>query len=298
MALTGRILITGSKGQLGRDLVVTFSPRCEVTGVDIEELDIRRRDAVLEAVRTIRPQILIHSAAYTDVDGCEDNRTLAFDVNAEGTRNLALACREVGAAMVYYSTDYVFRGDKDSPYTEEDLPDAKTVYGASKLAGERAASEILDELVILRIAWVYGYHGKNFVKTMLRLGREQAEASRAGRDVRPLKVVDDQVGNPTWTMEIVRQTETVLSHRLRGIFHATSEGEVSWYGFARKIFETVRMDVQVVPCTTAEYPRPAPRPARSSLENTRLKQVGANVMRPWADALADFITAFGKDLIE
>jgi len=245
----------------------------------------------------LRPQFVIHAAAYTDVDGSESNYELAMSINDAGSRNVAIACREIGAGMIYYSTDYVFAGEKVSPYLESDTPDPKTVYGQSKLAGEEAVTEMLENFAIVRIAWLYGRHGWNFVRTMLKLGRQQVEAGRSGKEVTPLKVVDDQVGNPTWTVEVVRQTAEIMKHHLRGVFHATSEGETSWYGFARDIFSLMGMPVTLVPCTTEQMPRPAPRPARSSLENARLKAAGRNLMRPYNDALAEFLELYGRELM-
>ena len=292
MARPGKLLVTGCRGQLGCDLVRMLSARYEVEGVDIEEVDICNRDALVSLVNTCHPDVVIHAAAYTDVDGCETNSELAMNVNGEGTRNVAKACREIGARMIYYSTDYVFNGRKDSPYVENDPTSPQTVYGKSKLAGEQAVQEMLKDYAILRIAWVYGRHGKNFVKTMLKLGKERAEAP----DSEPLRVVDDQFGNPTWTEDIVRQTEVVIENNLRGIYHATSEREVSWFQFARDIFDLARIEVTVEPCTTGEFPRPAPRPRRSSLENAHLKAAGFNVMRDYREALVEFMKQYAGEL--
>jgi len=297
MASFRRILVTGSRGQLGRDLVERLSGSYDLTGVDIDELDITDRKAALSLVDSLQPDVLIHAAAFTDVDGCESDRDQAFAVNAYGTRNLALACKEIGARMVYYSTDYVFDGTSDRSYTEEDKPDPKTVYGQSKLAGEESIAEILDDYVIMRIAWVYGKHGKNFPKTMLRIGGEQLKKIESGEKIEPLKVVDDQFGNPTWTEEVVSQTHKMIESDMRGIVHATSEEETSWFGFAQDIFAAMNMPVKTVPCTTEDFPRLAPRPMRSSLENSRLKAAGMNLMRDYREALRGFLDRNGKDLI-
>ena len=296
MARFRRVLVTGSLGQLGRDLVDMLSGIYDVTGVDIDELDITDRKAALSLVVSRQPDVLIHAAAYTDVDGCESNRDQAFAVNADGTHNLALACRETGARMIYYSTDYVFAGAADRPYTEDDTPDPVTIYGQSKLAGEKSVAEVLDDFAVVRIAWVYGKHGRNFPKTMIRIGGEQLKKAESGEMTAPLKVVDDQFGNPTWTEEIVRQTHKIIESDMRGIVHATSEGETSWFGFARDIFAAMKMPVKTVPCTTEEFPRPAPRPMRSSLENSRLKTAGLNLMRDYREALREFLDRNGKGL--
>lgn len=296
MVASGKILITGHRGQLGADLVLGLSPRFKVTGVDLPEVDIRDLKKVLAVVRRARPDIVIHAAAYTDVDGCETNHEMAFEVNRDGTWNVAQACDEIGARMIYYSTDYVFDGSKPSAYVEEDIPYPRTVYGQSKLEGEEAVQDMVFDHAILRVAWVYGRHGKNFVKTMIRMGKQQLSAMDSAAHS-PIKVVDDQVGNPTWTADIVRQTEVVIEHDLKGVFHATSEGETSWYQFARDTFAGLDMKVDVQPCTTAEYPRPAPRPPRSSLENQRLKEAGCNIMRDYRTALADFLNRHGRELL-
>ena len=293
---TRRILVIGSEGQLGQELVPFYSSAYDVIGVDLEDCDIRLYSNVRACVRDVQPDIVIHAAAYTDVDECEIDQRTAMAVNAAGTENVTRACKEVGARMVYYSTDYVFDGTKQSPYVETDSIGPKTVYGKSKLEGERQVVDLLDDYVILRIAWVYGTEGKNFVKTMISLGLKQLDAQKQGRQIAPLKVIDDQMGNPTWTVEIAKQTKVVIEHNLIGLFHCTAEGETSWYGFASKVFEKLNMPVQIRPCTTEEFPRPAPRPRRSSLENKRLKEAGLNVMRPWDIALAEFLDQRGESL--
>jgi dTDP-4-dehydrorhamnose reductase len=296
MAASGKVLITGYRGQLGVDLMTGLSKNYAVTGIDLPEVDIRDLRQVLKVVRLSRPDVIIHAAAYTDVDGCEADHDKAFEVNRDGTWNVAQACSEMGARMVYYSTDYVYDGAKPTAYIETDIPNPKTVYGQSKLEGEEVVQDMVHDFAILRIAWVYGRHGKNFVKTMIRLGKQQLSAEVDKRTI--LRVVDDQVGNPTWTVEVVRQTEAILDGDLTGIFHATSEGETSWYGFARDIFDHLKMPVDLQPCTTAEYPRPAPRPAHSALENRQLKDAGCNVMRDQRVALAEFLNLYGRELLD
>ncbi|MGD8922157.1 MAG: dTDP-4-dehydrorhamnose reductase [Candidatus Zixiibacteriota bacterium] len=285
-----KVLVTGHRGQLGSDLMEGLSASFDITGVDIDMLDITDKSAVMEFIEKLQPDIVIHAAAYTNVDGCETNAELAMGVNRDGTSNVAEACRNIGAYMIYYSTDYVFDGQADAPYVETDSPNPQTVYGRSKLAGEEAVRKMLDDYAILRIAWVYGKSGKNFVKTMVRLAQIQQETKRRGETVKPLTVVDDQIGNPTWTMDIVRQTQTVIDRRLKGLYHSTSEGQCSWYRFASDIFEIVGFDVDLQACSTAEFPRPAKRPAMSVLENRRLNEADANVMRHYRMALEEFLT--------
>ena len=290
MPANDRVLVTGSMGQLGFDLTKYLSAKFDVTAVDQAEMDITSRNAVMGVLTAVRPSIVIHTAAYTDVDGAESNEKLAMAVNAGGTENVALGCKAVGAKLVYYSTDYVFDGTKGSAYFESDVPNPATIYGKSKLAGEERVLALLDDYVTMRIAWLYGIQGKNFVKTMIRLGKEQMAGAGNGLSSKPIRVVDDQVGNPTWTMDIVRQTEEILSRNLCGLFHATSEGETTWYGLARLVFDELHLDrVMLEPCTTAEYPRSAPRPSYSSLENDRLKGIGINIMRSYRQALSEFL---------
>jgi len=288
-----RILVTGNKGQLGTDLMTGLAGAYELSGFDIDEVDICDSRQVLDYIKAGNPEIVIHAAAFTDVDRCETDRETAMAVNAVGTENIAEACREIGAGMIYYSTDYVFDGSKGAAYIETDTPNPMTVYGISKLEGERLVADWLKDSVILRIAWVYGLHGRNFVKTMIKLGQEQIAARRSGLHMPSLKVVNDQIGNPTWTYEIVRQTQVAIENNLSGLFHSTSEGEVSWYHFARAVFEEAEMDVDVVPCTTEEYPRPAPRPRFSALENKNLKDAGLNKMVDYRVALKEFVKQNG-----
>ena len=292
-----RILVIGSEGQLGQELVPFFSSAYDVVGVDLEDCDIRLYSNVRACVRDVQPDIVIHTAAHTDVDECEIDQRMAMAVNAAGTENVARACKEVGARMVYYSTDYVFDGAKSTPYVESDPTDPQTHYGRTKLEGEKVVESLLDDYAILRIAWLYGGRkGKNFVVTMVRKGLLQIYQEQMGETITPLKVVDDQLGNPCWTLEVARQTRVVLANNLTGIFHATSEGETSWYGFARMIFEKLNMPVQISPCTTEEFPCLAPRPKRSSLENKRLKDAGLNVMRSWDVALDECLDQRGEPL--
>ncbi len=296
--MSRKILVTGARGQLGTDLVQLLSGSYDVTGVDLEEVDIRDDSKVSHLLQSARPDVVLHAAAFTDVDGCESDREAAEAVNVEGTYHIARSCRDIGARMIYYSTDYVFAGEKDSPYVETDPTDPRTVYGMTKLEGERKVAEVVADHAILRIAWLYGAHGNNFVKTMARLGKQQLETRARGEDVRPLKVVDDQRGNPTCTVEVALQTAKIIESGLTGVMHCTAEGETSWYGFARNLFEQMHLDIHLRPCATREFPRPAPRPARSSLENQRLKESGQNIMRDYKAALAAFLVNHGGALSE
>ncbi len=292
-----KLLITGCRGQLGSDLLNAFADRYNIWGVDIEDFDIGDADAVNDAFYSFSPDLVLHAAAYTNVDECESNPKLAMHINADGTKHIATACKNINARLIYYSTDYVFSGDTDRPYIETDTPAPKTVYGQSKLAGEKFIADILDDYLILRLAWVYGAKGKNFVRTMIKLGWEQEKTARDGGIIEPLKVVNDQTGNPTWTWEIARQTYLAIERNLTGICHCTSQGEATWYEFAKAIFKTLDMHVQIRPCTTEEYPRPAPRPKYSVLENKRLQEMGIDIMKEYRQALTEFLTNHKKVLL-
>lgn len=280
---------------LGRDLVDHFSPLAEVTSVDLEDFDIADAEITTTAIADLAPEIVLHTAAFTNVDACETERETALRSNAQGAGNVALACRKIGARMVLYSTDYVFDGTKAKPYTEQDITNPRTVYGLGKLEAERAVGHLLDNHVsVLRIAWLYGRHGHNFVKTMLRLGRDRL----ADATDKPLLVVDDQTGSPTWTCEVARQTEIVIERKLTGVKHATAGGSCSWYRFAQEIFKLAGMEVPLEPCSTDRFPRPARRPKMSVLENMRLKAANCDIMRPWDVALKEFWDENGKRIID
>jgi dTDP-4-dehydrorhamnose reductase len=285
-----KILITGSRGQLGSDLMKYLDADFEVLGVDIKEMDVTDPAEVSETFDNFRPDIVLHAAAYTDVDGAETYRKLASEVNVEGTANIARGCKEHGARMIYYSTDYVFDGRKDKPYVESDVPSPVNEYGRSKLEGEKRVAEILDDYAVMRTAWLYGAYGKNFVRAIIRQGWQQIRAKHAGQIVIPVKVVDDQKGNPTWTMEIARQTRVIIENNLKGVIHTTAAGEVTWYDFAKEIFEYLKMPVYISPCGSKEYGSAAVRPANSSLENGVLKKAGLNVMRGYKTALYEFLS--------
>lgn len=270
-----KILVTGAAGMLGRDLVPHLAPRHEVVGVDME-VDVTDPRAVGDCVREVAPQAILHLAAWTDVDGAEEHEEAAEAVNAQGSGNVAAAAAEAGAALVVPSTDYVFDGSLGRAYAEDDAPAPLGAYGRTKLAGERAALAAWPEGTrIARTAWLYGASGKNFVETMLALGRARDEVS----------VVDDQEGSPTWTRDLAPALEALLDQP-PGVYHTAGGGSVTWAGFARAIFEEAGVDCRVVPITTAELGRPAPRPMFSPLAVTR---PGAPRLRPWREALRDYL---------
>jgi dTDP-4-dehydrorhamnose reductase len=280
MANTMKILVTGANGQLGRELVLLPAPRdTEIIGFGREELDITDLEQCRSVLRSHKPDAVIHCAAYTKVDQAESEPDEAYRVNAYGTRNAALAAEEVGAKFVYISTDYVFDGRADKPYREYDRTDPQTIYGRSKLAGEQLVQSLSSRYFIVRTSWVYGKHGANFVKTMLKLAEERDR----------LKVVHDQIGSPTYTLDLARFLLELVKTDYYGIYHASNSGICSWYEFARAIFEEEGLNVQVEPCTTAEFPRPAPRPAYSVLDHGAIRAHGFEPLRPWREALRHYL---------
>lgn len=272
-----RILITGAGGMLGRDLQSVLAER-DVTALGRAQLDVTDLHAVVAA--SAGHDVIINASAYTKVDDAETHEDAAYAVNATGTANLATAAARHGARYVTVSTDYVFAGDATEPYAEDAPIDPKNAYGRTKAEGERLATEAHpDGTYIVRTAWLYGEHGPNFVKTMLRLA--------ADRDT--LSVVDDQVGQPTWTLDLARQIVALIdSDAPAGAYHGTNSGQTSWYGFTREIFRQSGLDPERVhPTDSASFVRPAPRPAFSVLGHDRWAQAGLAPMRPWEEALAD-----------
>jgi dTDP-4-dehydrorhamnose reductase len=271
-----RILVTGAAGQLGRELVVAARESShEVVALAKDELDITDREAVARVVSSARPDVVIHAAAWTAVDACESDPVKAHLVNGEGTQNVVLAARSVGARTVYVSTDYVFDGSKSSPYVEDDTPNPQSVYGRSKLAGELAMGN--DDLIV-RISWVCGFHGSNMVKTILRLMQTQPE----------LRFVDDQVGNPTMADDAARGIIRLVEHEASGVWHLTNQGATSWYGFAGDVLEAAGEDrARVKPIRTIDLqpPRPAQRPANSVLANTKFVASGIQPLPDYRESL-------------
>lgn len=273
-----KILLTGANGMLGRDVTAFLAPHHQVLPHPREALDVTDPRAVLETVRALAPEAIVHCAGFTDVDGAEARRDAAFRVNALGARHVAVAADAVGAVLVHVSTDYVFDGTAAEPYTEFDPPAPINAYGRSKLAGEEAVRTHCRRHFILRTAWLYGAHGRNFVRTILRAARE--------RDA--LAVVDDQVGSPTWTVDLARVIGEVIETGAFGTYHASAEGQCSWYTFACAILKAKGIDTPVRPVESAEVPRPARRPPYAVLRNLCLEALGVR-MRPWDEAVAEFL---------
>ena len=275
-----KLFVTGGKGMLGRTLRRVLTDVEFVVG-DLPECDITKAEAVREAIAAADVDAVVHCAAMTQVDLCETERERAFLINETGSENVAKVCEVLGKRLIAISTDYVFRGDKPCAYVETDEPDPQTVYGASKLAGENAIRQNCANHLILRLAWLYGDGGPSFLHTMLKL----ADGTRP-----VLKVVNDQRGNPTSAVVVARHLRMILERKdLRGIMHLTCEGETTWYDYAKEIFRVAGVKQDVVPCTTAEFPRPAHRPANSSLEKAALAQSGLPPMPHWKDALREYM---------
>ncbi|MBR2713858.1 MAG: dTDP-4-dehydrorhamnose reductase [Kiritimatiellae bacterium] len=277
-----KILITGGKGMLGRTLQKEFAEH-ELIVADLPDWDIADDTGFVEKVGAARPDLIIHCAAMTKVDDCEAKRDLAFKLNEEGSRNVALAAKMCGARLFAVSTDYVFSGEPPREpwaWSETDIPRPRTVYGASKFAGEQMIQMILPEAVIVRIAWLYGSGGPSFVHTMAKLGAQEGS---------PLKVVNDQRGNPTSTKVVADVLKFLVAKPdVSGIVHATCEEQCTWYDLTVELFRLLGLKREVVPCTTAEFPRPAPRPRNSALRKSVLNLLGYRTP-PWKDALAEFV---------
>ncbi|MBB5356070.1 dTDP-4-dehydrorhamnose reductase [Anoxybacillus mongoliensis] len=275
-----KVVVTGAKGQLGTDLVHLLANQgYEVYGYGREELDITNSDQVKQVTSEVRPDVVIHTAAYTKVDLAESEPDQAFLINAYGTRNVAAASEAVGAKLVYISTDYVFDGMATTPYNEFTPTNPLSVYGKSKLAGEQFVRDLHSKFFIVRTSWVYGKHGDNFVKTMLKLAKERDE----------LMVVNDQIGCPTYTVDLANCILQLIQTEKYGVYHVSNSGHCSWYEFAKAIFEEADIEVKVNPCTTKEFPRPAPRPMYSVFEHMALRLNGFKVMPNWRDSLRIFL---------
>ena len=288
-----KIMITGCKGQLGNELQSILKSlkseigdipgeykNAEVSAVDVDTLDITDLEAVKEFVSKENPDIIFNCAAMTNVDGCETMLETAYKVNAAGVRNLAMAAKLANAKFVHISTDYVFAGNGTKPYKEWDMIDPQSVYGASKALGEKYALAFNDKTFIVRTSWLYGYIGKNFVKTVRRVLRENGS----------ITVVNDQRGNPTNANDLAHHLLLLGVTEEYGIYHCTGEGECSWYDFASEIAKLSGFEGKVLPCTSEEYKSPTKRPEYSSLENLALKCSVGNYMRDWKTALNEYIS--------
>ena len=281
-----KVLVIGSHGMLGSDLVNRLSnlsdqknPGNEVIAADREHVDITHGEDASKFIAQVKPDVIINCAAFSNVDACETQIFEAFAVNASGARNVALAGKLTGARVIHISTDYVFDGMKNEPYLETDTPNPISVYGKSKLEGELAVQEIGDNYGIIRTAWLFGPYRNNFVTTMLELGRKN----------RSVSVVTDQHGSPTYTTDLSDAIQTAISKDLRGIYHVTNSGTCSRYEWAQKIFELTGNQVSVLPLKTTDYKRAARVPQNSSLDCTKYTTTTGQKMRPWQEALKEYI---------
>ena len=276
-----KVFVTGVKGQLGFDVMNELKKRGhEAVGVDIEEMDITDAESVNRVIKAAAPDAVIHCAAYTAVDAAEDNEELCRKVNAAGTRAIAKVCRELDIKMMYISTDYVFNGQGTRPWEPDDKREPLNVYGQTKYEGELAIEETLEKYFTVRIAWVFGVNGKNFIKTMLNLGKTRDK----------LTVVADQIGSPTYTYDLARLLVDMIETEKYGRYHATNEGLCSWYEFACEIFKQAGMNVTVEPVSSDQFPVKAKRPMNSRMSKDKLDENGFLRLPSWQDALARYLT--------
>ena len=274
-----KILITGYKGMLGFDLVNKLKEDHELILTDIEQLDITNLKEVKEMISQENLEAVINVAAYTDVDGCETNRELAYSVNSTGPKNLAIACKENDVTLLHISTDYVFPGNNTKPYREEDETGPQSYYGETKLQAEEFIKEEMEKFFIIRTAWLYGINGKNFVKTMLNLAKNNPE----------IRVVNDQRGSPTFTVDLANAICELIETDKYGIYHVTNTDDCTWYDFAKNIFELANVEIEVKPVTTDEYPTPAKRPKYSVLSHEKWNNAGFKPLRTYEDALKSYM---------
>ena len=278
-----RVLVTGVKGQLGYDVMNELAGRGhEGIGVDIQEMDITDAASVEKVITEAAPDAVIHCAAYTAVDAAEDNVDLCRRVNAGGTENIARVCKALNCKMMYISTDYVFNGQGTRPWEPDDKREPLNVYGQTKYEGELAV-ETLEKFFLVRIAWVFGVNGKNFIKTMLNLGKTRDH----------LTVVADQIGSPTYTYDLARLLVDMIETDKYGRYHATNEGLCSWYEFACEIFKQAGMNVTVSPVTSDQYPAKAKRPMNSRMDKSKLDEMGFKRLPSWQDALGRYLKEIG-----
>ena len=275
-----KALVTGFKGQLGYDVVNELKKRgIESIGVDIEEMDITSLEDVNRVIKGSCVDVVVHCAAYTAVDRAEDDPETCRKVNVDGPRNIALVCKELDIKMVYISTDYVFSGEGEEAFEVNSPKHPNNVYGLSKSDGEDEVISLLDKHFIIRISWAFGINGNNFINTMIRLGKERGE----------VKVVDDQIGSPTYTYDIAELIADMIVTEKYGIYHATNEGYCSWYEFAKEIFRQASLNIKVEPVDSSAFPVKALRPKNSRLSKKSLDKAGFKRLRSWQDALRDYL---------
>lgn len=283
-----KVLVTGANGQLGFDVVKRLQiENIECHGIDLEDLDITDDAEVKPFIANYSPDVVVHCAAYTAVDKAEEEKELCYRINVLGTRYVAEACKAIDAKMVYISTDYVFDGELDRPYEVTDIPNPINYYGQTKYEGELEVQKIIDKYFIVRISWVFGANGNNFVKTMLMLGKERDEIS----------VVSDQIGSPTYTVDVAELLTDMIKTDRYGIYHATNEGYCSWYELAKEIFNIAGMDVKVNPILALEFKTIARRPNNSRLSKESLSDGRLKLLPFWRNSISDFVTSLKTDKI-
>nr|WP_288555874.1 dTDP-4-dehydrorhamnose reductase [uncultured Mediterraneibacter sp.] len=279
-----RILVTGVKGQLGYDVMNELAKRGHTgIGVDVEEMDITDAAKVEQVIKASDVEAVIHCAAYTAVDAAEDNVEICHKINAEGTENIAKVCKELDLKMIYISTDYVFNGEGTRPWEPDDEREPLNVYGQAKYEGELAVEKYLEKYYIVRIAWVFGVNGKNFIKTMLNLSETHDE----------LSVVNDQIGSPTYTYDLAKLLVDMIETDKYGRYHATNEGLCTWYEFATEIFRQAGKEITVHPVTSEQFPSKAKRPHNSRMSKDKLEANGFDRLPTWQDALNRYLKAIG-----
>lgn len=275
-----KVLVTGVNGQLGYDVVKELKKRKhQAVGVDRERMDLTSTEQIKECIYNINPEAIIHCAAYTAVDKAEDEEELCRRVNAIATKEIAEHAKVLDIPIIYISTDYVFDGTKDGEYTEEDVPNPINVYGKTKYEGEVYVQELLDKYYIVRISWVFGENGNNFIDTMLRLSKERDK----------LNVINDQVGSPTYTKDLASLLVDMIETDKYGIYHVTNEGYCTWYDFAKEIFKIANVNIEVNQITTLEYPTKAIRPMNSKMSKQKLLESRFNIIRNWKDAVSEYL---------
>lgn len=278
-----RILVIGAKGMLGRDLVKILSSSAyknEVTGWDLEEIDIQKEGETIVKINDFSPEIVINAAAFTDVDASEILVEKVFAINAEGMKHVALGALRCGAKVVYISTDYIFDGKKGEPYIETDHPNPLNTYGESKLKGERYVQELVEDTLIIRTQWLFGEYGKNFVNSILKLAKEKNS----------LSIVNDQIGSPTYTLDLSWAIAELIQRNLKGIFHVSNQDCCSWFEFAETILQLMGIkDVKLIPISSGQLDRKARRPSYSVLSNQKLERETGIKLRSWKEALKDYL---------
>jgi len=276
-----KILITGHKGMLGSELMETLCKEHQVAGVDLDEMDITDLDKTRQTISLIKPDLIYHTASYNLVDLAETRWEDAFKINTIGTRNVALVAREVGATMVFFSTDYVFDGTKNSPYEEWDIPNPLGVYARSKAAAEWMVRTLIPEHFIIRISWLIGHHSRNFVETIIT-------KTQAGES---LSVVNDQIGSPTFVTDLIGELQRLVPTRAFGTYHISNNETCTWYDLATAVLDEIKSEVPLRPISTEESSRPAPRPRFSYLRNAMLELTIGDRMPPWQEGLRKYLSA-------